>query len=540
MAGPITWRNVNSDNNSGQSRALLGAGQAIGGGANALMDAIAQQQKIQQANQKVQVGNNTQDFLDKVASLPGGAAALADPTQQAGLESLRQSYGNQIDREATRGAVASQLGALQGQELNTIKYGDTTQEVAQRPLVDKLQELQAAGDTAGVDKILNENQFRDEGALRGQLAGVQDTLQQRQYRASAEGRAQAGESRAQASHALSQAAGNENLQFNKAMHTDSLNKLRDNNMAEGIALNVQEDYQNGRQALTTALGSFAKDKGYLLDADGTISTKGMDDTAKQKLKTDMQQADLPANVSESDAKQAVVARAKAAGLGPTGINTAVKQWELTKTFDTLAPEDQKAVATAADAAIAPIDAAKAKLNAEYTTKATGNPFVAPPTDVPSETASLLDFVQKDGFDPWGSNNKARQNYTLKVNQLLSDGMTVKDNNGKEMNVVVPPSMIKAAVQANRDNSSFFFFDDGKLIGGETGLEDFVRSQFKDSPGLFKQATEAQDLRDGHAKKIAELDRQALTARSKIVRQAEKEKGGTVNLSDYVNALKRRE
>lgn len=209
MAGPITWRNVGGG--GGNVAALINGGQnQLNGAADGLLRTLDQFRKLNAQNAGIIKADNTQNFLDQVAGV-GGADQLASPEVQAQLEQARLGFGNNIDREVARGAVAERLGQLQKAAVATQQYTDVQQEVAQRPVLEDLAAKLYSGDTVGYNKVLDEKSLRDEAGLRKQLMAYTDDATNRGYRAAGEARARGAEGRAIASHNLSQIVGNENL-----------------------------------------------------------------------------------------------------------------------------------------------------------------------------------------------------------------------------------------------------------------------------------------------------------------------------------------
>lgn len=209
MAGPITWRNVGGG--GGNIGALLNGGQnQINGAADGLLRTLDQFRKQNVSNAGLIRADNTQNFLDQVAAV-GGAEQLANPEVQAQLEQARLGYGNAIDRDAARGAVAARLAALQTQSVNTQKYNDVQEEVSQRPVLEDLAAKMYSGDIAGYNQVLAEKNLRDEAGLRKQLMAYTDDVTNQGYRANAEQRAVGSEQRAIGSYNLSQEVGKENL-----------------------------------------------------------------------------------------------------------------------------------------------------------------------------------------------------------------------------------------------------------------------------------------------------------------------------------------
>lgn len=209
MAGPITWRNVGGDGGRAAAQLLNGGQNQLNGAADNLLHTLDQFREMNVSNAAIIKQDNTQNFLDQVAGLD--INQLASPEGQAQLEAARLAQGNNIDRSVARDAPMERLAQLQKAALATQQYSDVQDEVSQRPIVEDLAAKLYSGDTAGYNKVLDEQHLRDEAGLRKQLQSYTDDETTRGYRAAGEQRAQAGEGRAQASFSLSQEAGRENL-----------------------------------------------------------------------------------------------------------------------------------------------------------------------------------------------------------------------------------------------------------------------------------------------------------------------------------------
>jgi hypothetical protein len=220
MAEPITWRNVGSGG-GGNPAALLAMGQnQVQQGLSALGSLFRDEQKLQIRNSAQVRENNTSQYLDAVANA-GGIDALQNPETRAQLEGMRAGFGAAIDRDATRGAIDNRVKGLQQQALVENQFTDQATERQQRGLVDKGLELAQAGDMQGVQKLLADTQFLDEGKVATNLMGILDAKTRRQYAAEDQQRQDRSESRQIAQFQESMAAASENRQMRKEAMADS-------------------------------------------------------------------------------------------------------------------------------------------------------------------------------------------------------------------------------------------------------------------------------------------------------------------------------
>jgi hypothetical protein len=220
MAEPITWRNVGSGG-GGNPAALLAMGQnQVQQGLSALGGLFRNEQKLQMRNQDQVRENNTAQYLDAVASA-GGVDALQNPETRAQLENMRKGFGAAIDRDVTRNAIDTRVKGLQQQAVVDNQFTDQATERQQRGLVDKGLELAQAGDMQGVQKLLADTQFLDEGKVATNLMGILDAKTRRQYAAEDQQRQDRSEGRQIAQFQESMAAASENRQMRKEAMADS-------------------------------------------------------------------------------------------------------------------------------------------------------------------------------------------------------------------------------------------------------------------------------------------------------------------------------
>ena len=220
MAEPITWRNVGGGG-GGNPAALLAMGQnQVQQGLSALGGLFRNEQKLQMQNSEQVRENNTAQYLDAVQNA-GGVDALQNPETRAQLEGMRAGFGAAIDRNATRGAIDNRVKGLQQQTLVENQFTDQATERQQRGLVDKGLELAQAGDTQGVQQLLADTQFLDEGKVATNLMGILDAKTRRQYAAEDQQRQDRSEGRQIAQFQESMAAASENRLMRKEALADS-------------------------------------------------------------------------------------------------------------------------------------------------------------------------------------------------------------------------------------------------------------------------------------------------------------------------------
>lgn len=249
MAEPITWRNVGGGG-GGNPTALLALGQnQVNQGLNALQGLFKDEARLQQRNALQVRDNNTQAYLDNVAAA-GGLDALQDPAKRAELEAERASYGAAIDRGATRNAIDDRVKGLQQQGLVANQFADQATEREQRGLIDEGLKMAQAGDMQGVQKLLADTQFINEGRVASDLMGILDAKTRRQYAAEDQARQGRAETRQIAQFQETMAAAEENRIMRKEARADATEErnLRRNSRVLDDAANQAKEILNTRLA----------------------------------------------------------------------------------------------------------------------------------------------------------------------------------------------------------------------------------------------------------------------------------------------------
>lgn len=526
MAGPITWRNVQgSAGNSAAS--LLNSGQnQVQQSLQTLQNLLASSSKDDVANAAALKNFNTQQYLDKVATTD--INTLATEEGRASLLAERGQFGAGIDQGATRNAIDQRLAQARQSAMQEGQFSDFETERSQREAVDQLRGLAASGKQAEVENILNSTQFLDEGKLRQELTGVFDNAQQREYRSNAEGRAQRGEQRSAASHALNMEAGRENLGYSRAMHGESLRKLSEDRAADSIAMEAFTGTQNATEAQSALVADIAKANGLTMKEDGSIDIATADQDVQDSVAMQLQEAGAGGNTATA-ARHRIVELAKQNGLGTEATKQALARYDTVRAFDDLAPEDQAKVQTEVAAATRPLATTEKQLTETYNRRAKDNPFLAPSNDVTSDTNKVLESAVKNYDGEWLSLDINRADLGKQVSDLLQNGINLKLD-GEDFNGVVPVSLVERAMLENGANVA---------ISEGTTVRKLVEKYIKENKGIQRQMKEAPKLTEQFQQDIGKINGEKLKIENSITRARKKEKGVTVSNNDWVDALIRR-
>lgn len=526
MAGPITWRNVQgSAGNSAAS--LLNSGQnQVQQSLQTLQNLLATSSKDDVANAEALKNLNTQQYLDKVAATD--LNTLATEEGRAALLAERGQFGAGIDQGATRNAIDQRLAQARQSAMQEGQFSDFETERSQREAVDQLRGLAASGNQAEVENILNSTQFLDEGKLRQELTGVFDNTQQREYRANAEGRAQRGEQRSAASHALNMEAGRENLGYSRAMHGESLRKLSEDRAADSIAMEAFTGTQNATEAQSALVADIAKANGLTMKEDGSIDVSKEDQEVQDRVAQQLQDAGAGGNTATA-ARQRIVEMAKQNGLGTEATQQALARYDTVRAFDDLAPEDQAKVQTEVADATRPLAATEKKLTDTFNRKSKENPFLAPSNDVTADSNSIVEDTVKKYDGEWFATDINRKDLGKQITDILQNGVNLTLD-GENFTGVIPPSLIKRALLETTANIAW---SEG------TSVRNLIEDYVKDNKGIQRQMKEAPKLIEQFQQDIGKINGEKLKIENSITRARKKEKGVTVSNNDWVDALIRR-
>lgn len=515
MAGPITWRNVGSTvspNVSSLTAGTTGLQQALG----TIGKLIEQQQKIGLSNYEATKNNNTQNYLDQVAN--ASVDQLSNPEFVAQLEAQRAQQGAAIDRNATRNAVLEQRGIAQDATIKQQQFADKQAEVDQRGIVDQLRTLAATGNNQAVDQILAEQQLINEGDIRKELASVYDNLQQREYRAAGEQRANEAADRAAESHALSMTAGRENLEWARETRADVRKERQDSKLGASIVEEVVNSYDSSRQATNELMRGVASELGLPTGEDGLPDQSKMDQGQIQAYTSALKESGAQANLSATEERQEVLRQLKNAGLTPAAEKQAISQWEVQRNLNSLAPEDKAKAEAAVLAANAGVDRIIENVTKDYQRESGRNPFIEPSMTPLEDVKKIMSGLHKEGFGS-GSNRRSLENSFV---EWTTNGIQLKDGSTR----VVPTSLLELAVNsANRG----FIWDSPSDI--ENRVIDLMSEE-----SMIKMANEAPSIREEFLNEVQKLNNEKIANAVKVTRSAEAKKGVTINSNDILSTV----
>ena len=153
---PITWRNIEGDYTRGAASLFETARRALNDGMGNFKGIVDSRNELNQQNWDTQKEVNTDQFLDRLAQYKT-PEELAAAQQSGQLDALKAQFGGQIDRDAVRGAEASQTDVLMRRIAAQNQYSDDKTNRDARPLVDQFNGLIAENKLDDARKFLQSN-----------------------------------------------------------------------------------------------------------------------------------------------------------------------------------------------------------------------------------------------------------------------------------------------------------------------------------------------------------------------------------------------
>lgn len=510
MAQEITWRNIGATVSPGSASSMsagtTGVQQALG----ALGDIISRQQEMNVNNAKLQREANTQSYLDQVAA--STLEQLSNADYRSGLEAQRDAMGMNLDRAATRDAITKQISAQQNQAAATQKFDDMQAEVGQRGIVDQLRTLAAEGRAGEVNQILAEQQLINEGEIRKELTGVQDAIQNRQYRAAGEQRAQAAANRAAEAHSLSMAAGRENLAFTREQR-DELRRDRDEaKLVSGTIATTFQDYDESRQAQSEIMRIVGKEVGMPTDDQGMPDMSRASQDQLDAFSNALNEAGVQANTSATERRNAALKSLVDAGVSSKGIAQAKQEMELRESLEGLAPQDRVKVEATIGAVNAELDTLQRTATEDYEREVARNPFVEPDKDPLGSVNKIVDKAVKSGFGWEGD----RQDLNNMLVDFATNGIKLPDGR----TAVVPSKLLE---QAFNTTNTWLFKNAGDV---EKRIIELMTTD-----GMTQMREDAPTIRENFLKTVSDIANQKRSNAVKVTRSAEREKGVTMDPTD---------
>ena len=151
---PITWRQVTGRSNSDAVSLADSAVDTINTGFRSLGTVLDDVRDRNVANQEQRRENNTQDFLDKLATYQTPEALDA---ATADIAAFRERLGPNIDRETVRNAVSERRTALRNNILATEKFQDSRLQREAAPIEESIRADIIAGNNDAVTKALSDH-----------------------------------------------------------------------------------------------------------------------------------------------------------------------------------------------------------------------------------------------------------------------------------------------------------------------------------------------------------------------------------------------
>lgn len=510
MAGPITWRNVETRGLA--PAALLGnAQQSMVDGFAGIRQALQDYQKTAEANWQQQRANNTNTYLDAVAGITDPNQLAQDNAPGGRLAQLRQQLGFNVDNAAIRGAAEQRQSDLQTQWAKNQQYQDAQRAAQEADYIDNLKTLAAQGKTAEAQQLAVARDLQDN-------AGVLNSVNEFARGFAQDQRLADQATRAAQSHGLQMARGQEDLNYSRQVHDYNLQGLAQDQAASAQLQSILQNHQQTSAQNTELINATAKQFNIPVE-NGIPSLAGVQPEQKAAFQDALKQQGVFNQASESELVNGYVDQLRQQGLpeekvqafGARMIQAFNQNGQLTKA-------DQDRLSTQQ----ARIDSATAAVNAaneqQFKTLARSNYFLRN-TDTNIDLPSMLKKVEDNGFDPLVNRSGNREDLSRLITDVTLHGVTI---NGEHVDV--PPALLDAALSSNGND----------WVDPAQGVRKSLIKLISDNLPAFKEAEAAvADL--NAAKRQTALDQS--NAKLRATMEAFTQSKGSLNIPQFQDALK---
>lgn len=152
MANPIIWPIINAPSNSDASQMMSAASNSFNNAFAGLQGTLQQNDQLEARKFDKQKILNTQSYLNQVDELGKTPEQLQAAIQTGALDKLRQSFGDNIDHAAVRGAGEALLTQRYTQAKAANEYSHMAADARTAPIADQYKALMIKGDPDSVAK----------------------------------------------------------------------------------------------------------------------------------------------------------------------------------------------------------------------------------------------------------------------------------------------------------------------------------------------------------------------------------------------------
>lgn len=461
MAGPITWRSLQSDSSRGVGQLLRGAQQSFNTGLGALDNLIQRHQQMEQQNWQNQKKVNTEDYLNAVQAIKD-PDQLNQMIQDGTLDKQRAQYGYQIDGNVARQAAEQRASDLIQQATQKATFDDMNAKRDARPILEQAETLAAQGDIKGARAVLA--QHPDVYGRGDAEKEITSSL----FGWNGEHRAEAGEARAEQSQRMAQERQGW-ARENQAYTVGERNKEAALNKA-AIQIAQEADAQEAKRQ--EQIQRAAYDQDIPLNANGVPDLAQASQPQIDAFNKRMKDEHLDQPVSTTKVANNIYRNLRDSGMtfSPQQLASARKNGMALHSAEyELSPEEQRDQ----DNALAYQDglskARLAKLDAEHKADQVNHSFSAlnnnyDPDKATSEILASSLKSHKD-WDPAGRNNLAESELRDALYGTLTNGADLPDPTapGGKIRIKIPQGIAQQAVDMTMDSSYLSTVGDiGKL------------------------------------------------------------------------------
>ena len=440
----ITWQNINGPSLAEASRPMEAASRSFNDAFSGLGDILKQRQAIE-------TGKWEQTKLNNTNALLGAVQEAKTPEEFASREAvLRQQlagYGAQVDPVAVRAAMDGRMATLQQRAVAGMDYQNKVTDNREAPIRDSIASLTSQGRFPEAKALLEQHTLRNEAALYdANRQGERRVLTEKQADTTF-GNNQ--ESFGQTKKLWPGQVALQQAQINQANAASAASRAASSERALGTGLDklmvgYQQDYTAKQAKYLQGVAQLASALKIPLNKAGEPQLKDVDANTLKILR-----AQAKEKLGDPPSSSAYLAdfdkRVVQAGVPLKDQLNARKL--LGEVFN------DGSVVSSADAET--LKAGTAAIDARLKQVRESNPFVKPaPDELIKQQGQVIgmitDGVKGDG--EYFTKGPLKQ----EAQELMTKGLTYKDANGKEITKVIPPALLKLALQQTMENDTVFF------------------------------------------------------------------------------------
>lgn len=428
MASPITWKNINSQVDTGAVRLLDNAQQSFNAGLSGLGKIVDQEQALRAANRNQVRGNNLTDITSALNKFKT-VGEFNDADQAGQIDSMLAGYGNNFDRNAVNALRQSLPGQLMARENTENTFNDNALQREVAPIMEQIAAANVSGDDPLRDSLTA--QYKDILTKANKYSGAVQ--------------AGVGQDRSE----LEQGWGDETQKFNVDQRTRTLTQQQAGDQLNALTAAAQNNYFTDGKAQEEANNLTARDDfGLQLDDSNQIDYDNSDPAKVLAYSRAVASGQVARPLSQTDAVRQLMTDARnipgANLLSPEQLTAASSYLD-----SNLMQAGQLAQADAQQMADT-LTSYKQQTGMDTNTQFLERGF----NPVQSVSALISEFSEKESWKNMFDDTGVQTGIVDAATNALQNGVDIEDAEGKSHKVKLVPSDVKNIMQ--RLGPSWFF------------------------------------------------------------------------------------